>query len=204
MTTLTIATEQAAPIVGPLQGNWTYADWERLPHDDDRYEIINGVLYMTTTPSLFHQWIMNRLVRFIGIPAEDRGQAYHFFAPTGVLMPGCDPVQPDFVVVRRERAAILYDRRVRGVPDLLIEVLSPSNRAYDQHIKREAYAAAGLPEYAIVDPAARVVYHYRLQPTGDYGEPTIVPEGATVTFDCLPELGVPVAELFAGAPDTTV
>ena len=91
MTALVIKTD--SPVVaGPLQGHWTLADWEALPNDGNRYEIIDGVLYMTTAPHSFHQWIIRRLERFIGIPAEDAGLAYCFPAPVGVIMPGCDVV----------------------------------------------------------------------------------------------------------------
>jgi Uma2 family endonuclease len=76
---------------------WNYARWEQLPDDGNRYEVIDGVLYMTTAPSTFHQWIVRRLDRFVGMPLEDQGLAYIFTAPIGLLMPDCDPVQPDFV-----------------------------------------------------------------------------------------------------------
>jgi Uma2 family endonuclease len=203
MTTLAIRTD-APVLVGPRQGQWTYADWETLPADGNRYEVINGELYMTTAPSFFHQWIVTRLVRYIGIPAEDQRLAYSIAAPIGVLMPGCDPVQPDYVVVLASRASIIRDRRIWGVPDLLVEVLSPSNAAFDEEIKLAAYEAAGVPEYAIIDPRARVLTHYRLDPAGSYLPPRIFTAGETVTFDCLPTLPVPVADLFAGAPDTTL
>ena len=102
MTSLVISTD--APVVaGPPQGHWTYADWETLPYDGNRYEIIDGVLYMTTAPSNFHQWIVKRLERYIGIPAEDQGLAYAFPAPIGLLMPGCDPVQPDYLVILKSK-----------------------------------------------------------------------------------------------------
>jgi Uma2 family endonuclease len=187
-------------ITGPPQGQWRYADWEAIPEDGNRYEVIDGVLYMTTAPTSFHQWILKRLERFLGIPAEDQNLAYTFFAPIGVLMPGCQPVQPDFVVVRTAQAHII-GQRIVGVPDLIIEVLSPHNQAYDQYTKRQAYARAGLPEYAIINPMERTLAHYRLQATGSYAPPDIYPESATVTFDCLPTLTIAIARLFEGAPD---
>src|SRR5437667_514509 len=158
MTALVLPTDAPA-VPGPPQGQWTYADWEELPDDGNRYEIIDGVLYMTTAPSSFHQWIVNRLERYITIPAEDHGVAFAFTAPIGVIMPGCDPVQPDFVVVLASRMSIIRDRRIMGVPDILVEILSPGNTAYDQQVKFEAYARAGVPEYAVVDPATRSVRH---------------------------------------------
>ncbi|NJK81920.1 MAG: Uma2 family endonuclease [Chloroflexaceae bacterium] len=203
-TTLVIPTD--APVVrGPRQGHWTYADWERLPHaDGSRYEIIDGVLYMTTAPSYFHQWILLMLAEYIAIPARQQQLAYGIFAPVGVLMPGCDPVQPDFVVVRRERVAIIHDRRIRGVPDAIVEVLSPSNAAYDTATKYTAYATAGVPEYGIVDPARRTVQHFRLTAPGHYDPPQTYTAADQFALACLPTLAVRVADLFAGAPDTSL
>jgi Uma2 family endonuclease len=184
---------------------WNYARWEQLPEDGNRYEVIDGVLYMTTAPSNFHQWIVRRLDRFVGIPLEDRAVAYVFTAPIGVLMPGCDPVQPDFVVVRRTNAAIIRERRIRGVPDLIAEVLSPSNAEQDTKIKRAIYAQAGVPEYWIVRPDTRDVLQCS-QPDailGDYTQTALFGLTTELVAVTLPAR-VSVAELFAGAPDTTL
>lgn|SRR5574341_1604042 len=203
MTTLIIRTD-APSTYGPPQGRWTYADWESLPDDGNRYEIIEGVLYMSTAPSSFHQWSVLRLYRLLGIPAEDQGIAYVYLAPIGVLMPGCDPVQPDFVLVRKENAGIIRDRRIRGVPDLIAEVLSPGSATYDEDIKLAAYAKAGVPEYAILDPALRVVRYYALERPGQYAAPQVFAEGQQAEFHCAPGIRVPVTDLFAGSPDTTL
>jgi len=201
--TLVVPTD--APVVaGPPQGTWTHADWEALDHSLGRYEIIAGVLYVTTAPGFFHQWIVQNLTIYLGAPAFAQGLAFTVPSPVGVLMPGCDPVQPDFVVVLAARAAIIHDKRIRGVPDLLLEILSPSNSAYDLRVKRRAYAQAGVPEYAIVDPATRTLNHYRRQASGDYDSPTVYSATDTVRFDCLPPIAVPVGQLFAGSPDTTL
>jgi Uma2 family endonuclease len=203
MTALVLSTDAPA-VPGPPQGQWTYADWEGLPDDGNRYEIIAGVLYMSTAPSSFHQWIVNRLVRYIAIPAEDQRVAFAFTAPIGVIMPGCDPVQPDFVVMLASRTSIFREGRIRGVPDLIVEILSPSNKAYDQEVKLEAYARAGMPEYALIDPRARTLSHYRLEAAGRYASPHVYGEAEVASFAYLPTISVPVGGLFAGAPDTTL
>ena len=203
MVTLVIPTS-ASSIAGPPQGHWTHAAWEALPDDGNRYEIIDGVLYMTTAPSYFHQWIVRRLDHFIGIPAEQQGLAFAAVAPIGLIMPGCDPVQPDFVLVLKDKASIIRDRRIYGVPNLIIEVISPGSIAYDEQVKLAAYAAAGVPEYATIDPATRTLNLYRLEAPGRFASPRIFTQTETATFDCLPTISVPVAELFAGAPDTTL
>src|SRR5690348_7957847 len=144
MTSLIIPTDAPA-VAGPPQGHWTYADWEMLPDDGNRYEIIDGVLYMTTAPSNFHQWIIQKLYRYIGVPMEDQELGFAFAAPIGLLMPGCDPVQPDFVIVLKDNATIINNGRIRGIPNVIVEVQSPSNAAYDERVKLFAYALAGVP-----------------------------------------------------------
>ena len=86
---------------------------------------------MTTAPINLHQWIIRRLELLICITTEDQGLEICFPAIIGVLMPGCDPVQPDYVVVLAEHASIIRGGRIRGVPDLIVEVLSPGSVAYD-------------------------------------------------------------------------
>jgi Uma2 family endonuclease len=203
MTSLIIQTDAPA-VAGPPQGHWTYADWETLPDDGNRYEIIDGVLYMTTAPSNFHQWIIQKLYRYVGIPIEDQELGFAFTAPIGLLMPGCDPVQPDFVVVLKSNAAIINNGRIRGVPNVIVGVQSPGNAAYDERVKLFAYALAGVPEYAIITPRSRTLSHYRLDALGRYMAPRVYTEADSMTFDCLPAISLPIAQLFAGAPDTTL
>ena len=192
-------------VLRSLDMTWCYARWEQLPDDGNRYEVIDGVLYMTTSPSFFHQWIIMRLLHFVGFPAQEQGLAYAITAPVGVLMPGCDPVQPDFLLVRQDRAAIILDRRIRGVPDLIAEVLSPTNPEQDTEVKRRSYARAGVPEYWIVRPATRdVLVCWQPDPSlGDYAQVRLVAPDAELVPPTLP-LRVAVADLFAGSPDSTL
>jgi Uma2 family endonuclease len=71
-------------------------------------------------------------------------------------------------------------------------------------VKLEACARAGVPEYAIVDPATRTVSYYRLEAPGRYADPNVHGAAEVMSFDCLPTIRVPVGELFVGAPDTTL
>jgi Uma2 family endonuclease len=201
----------AATIIHPKlvlrspDATWNYERWEKeLPDDGNLYEVIDRVLYMTTAPSFFHQWIIQRLARFLGTPAEDQGLAYFATAPIGLLMPGCDPVQPDFVLILKTNADVMIQKRIHGVPDLIVETLSPNNQANDTDVKLHAYARAGLLEYIVVNPETRKLYRYRLAEIGHYADPEIFDEMATVTFDCLPAIPLRVADLFSGAPDTTL
>jgi Uma2 family endonuclease len=197
-------TEHTQAVRGKRQGEWTADDWTLLPEDGNRYEIIEGVLYVSTAPSSFHQWIVISLVQHFGVPAKIAGLGITMIAPVGVFMEGASPVQPDFLFVRAERAGIIRDRHIYGAPDLIVEVMSPGSVDYDQGVKLEAYAAAGVPEYAVVNPAERSLTHYRLSTTMQYGEGRVLRGSDMVAFACLPDLSTPAEALFEGAPDTTL
>ncbi len=184
---------------------WDRAKWEQLPDDGNRYEVIDGVLYMTTAPSAFHQWILRQIIRILYAQIDDTNIGITFWSPMGVFMPGCDPVQPDLLVIRTSDLSIIHDRRVYGVPALLIEVLSPSNAEKDTEIKRKAYAQAGVPEYWIVRPATRdvLVYTDPDDALGDYVQSQRVASDAELVSPTLP-VRAQVASFFAGAPDTTL
>jgi Uma2 family endonuclease len=188
-----------------LDDTWDRARWEQLPADGNRYEVIGGVLYMSTAPSVFHQWIIHQLVRRLLAQIEDSGVGFTLWSPIGVFMPGCDPVQPDVLVIRAEDAGVFQNRRIEGVPALIVEVLSPSNPQYDLRTKRQAYARAGLPEYWVVRPATRdVLVCWMPDPTlGDYVQSRLFETQEELLSPTLP-VRLPVADLFAGAPDTTV
>ena len=145
------------------------------------------------------------MVRTLLTQIDDVGVGLTAWSPIGLLMPGCDPVQPDIVVVRSEDRDIIHSRRINGVPALIVEVLSPANAEKDTEIKRGAYARAGLPEYWIVRPAERDVIVLS-QPDPVSGmflhSVTVPPDGrlhaATLAFQA------EVASFFAGSPDETL
>lgn len=154
-----------------VDASWTAADWELLTHEDGkRYEIIEGVLYVSTAPSVRHQRILRRtfLELYEQIDARELGMT--LWAPIGLFMPGCDPVQPDLLVVRAADLEIIGERRIEGIPALVIEVLSPSNPEHDLVTKRAAYARAGVPEYWVFRPEQRdILLHSEPDPlTGQY------------------------------------
>ena len=137
-------------------GNWSYADLAALPDDRARYEIIDGELYEMPSPTSAHAMAIAALISLL-MPIVKRLGGRWLTAPLDVFFPGADPVQPDLLVLLPDSRAQLVRRGVEGPPDLLIEVLSPSNRAHDQVRKHELYARGGVREYWIVDPEQRVI-----------------------------------------------
>jgi Uma2 family endonuclease len=119
-------------------------------------------------------------------------------------MPGCDPVQPDVLVVRADQASILRDdKHIQGVPALIVEVLSPGNADTDTRIKRAAYARAGVPEYWMFRPASRdALQCWRPdRAMGDYAESKLSAATDELVAATLP-LRLRLANIFEGAPNT--
>jgi Uma2 family endonuclease len=156
-----MAIPQTSPLPArqwPEQGEWTYQDWLQLPGDMARYEVIDGALYVTPPPSLKHQSSVSRLCAILinHADAHDLGTVYP--SPVGVLLPNQPvPLEPDIVFVSKSHADILGEHYIEGVPDLVVEVLSPSNWPYDRQVKLRVYQDAAIPEYWILDYRAKTI-----------------------------------------------
>ena len=176
---------------------WNRERWEELPADGNRYEVISGVLYMSTAPSPLHQWISRLIEGQCYTQLDNRGMGITFHAPVGLFMPGCDPVQPDVMVLAPADRHLIFERHIETIPLLIVEILSQSNTAHDLVTKRQAYAHAGVPEYWIVRPQARdVLVHSQPEPAiGQYLQVTHVPPDGELSSPTLP-FRVPVAAFF--------
>jgi len=154
---------------------------------EGRWELINGVAYdMTPAPSVEHQRVSGRLFLAIGNALEERkrkaggGECEVFAAPIDLYLPGQESVfQPDLVMVCDPTK--LAPHGIVGIPDLVVEILSPSNANKDTVAKRWAYAAAGVPEYLIVDPEGREGMLLRLD-NGHYTDSARIEWGAVVAL----------------------
>ena len=143
-----------------FQGEYTIEDYYALP-DDNRYELIDGVLYDMAAPSYVHQILLAFLVRKLGGFVEaNKGKCIVVPAPLDVQLDMDDRtmVQPDVVVMcSRDRVRM---KGAYGAPDLVIEILSPSTAAKDTLIKLPKYRNAGVRECWIVDPVKKQVWAY--------------------------------------------
>src|SRR6185503_1310567 len=151
------------------------------------------------SPNVQHQRVLRRLNQRLVQFAGDHDLGEVFFAPLDVLFSRHDVVEPDLLFVSKARAAILGTANVQGAPDLLVEVLSPSNRRHDEVRKRALYERGEVAEYWIVDPEAETVKVLRREGAG-YGRPQLVSlhDGDVLTTPLLPGLEIPLAALFAG------
>lgn len=182
----------------PGPGHWTFEDYLRLPDDGQRYEVLRGNLYVTPAPAYDHQFSVSRLNLFLGGLALAQDLGVVLVAPFDVRLPQrlADPVEPDLVFFRKGNEPQSGDKQFTGVPDLVVEVLSPRTRRTDQGTKLAIYQEAGIPEYWLVDPLSRTVVIYRLDEARVYEEWARAGEGKTVSSEVLPGLRVVVSKVF--------
>src|SRR5262245_21075691 len=143
----------------------TVADLDTLPEDGRRYELIEGELLVSRSPSLLHQRVsMNLAFAIKGYLL--RNPVGEVWATPGVIFSDVAAVIPDIAFVSEHRTKeIASGDRITGAPDLIIEIVSPSgeNDRRDRVAKRQLYGKYGVREYWLVDPQHRVVEVYCLE-----------------------------------------
>jgi Uma2 family endonuclease len=143
-------------------GKLTYADYERIPDDGLRHEIIDGEHCVSPAPYVDHQTISTRLLVQLYLQIEAPGLGKVLPAPTDVVLSPNSIVQPDILSVLAHRLAIVTQKNIQGAPDLIVEIISSSSRRMDLGRKHELYEKWRVPEYWVVDGEARVVHQFLL------------------------------------------
>ena len=182
----------------PVQGQWTYEDWLKLPDDGYRYEVIDGILHMSPPPRTDHQRISARLVDCLMEYLRSRPLGEVLYTPIGIRLPNQPvPVQPDILFIRAERLDIIKEDYIEGTPDLIMEILSPGNWLYDRRDKMQIYQQAGVAEYWIVDPRASTIEIFVLE-EGAYLLVDQYGLEETAQSQVISDFEVSVADIFPG------
>ncbi len=178
----------------PAQGEWTYADYARLPDNGMRYEVIKRELFNSPAPTTKHQLVSLNLAAALHQFVKKHKLGVVFEAPTDVLLLDlASPVQPDILFIPQEKRSMIKANFIEGVPALIVEILSPSNPEHDQQRKFLLYAQAGVAEYWIVDPTSCAVDIFVLRgnayvPLGHFGL------SDTAVSELLPQFQIKVAD----------
>lgn len=147
---------------------WTIADLELFPDNGNRYEIIDGELFVTRAPNWKHQETTGRFFSVLDIWAQSTGLGRVAIAP-GIIFSDADNVIPDVVWASNERLAALLDEagHLTAAPELIIEVLSPGteNQRRDRELKLKLYSTRGVQEYWIADWQKQEIQIYRREQT---------------------------------------
>lgn len=182
----------------PLDRLWTHRDLDDAPDDGNRYEVIDGVLHVTPSPTTWQQRVIAKLVAILDPHLEAGRLGEVFSSGLRVVLDELTGVEPDVVYVARDHAAGLLRDGHYGPPALVVEVLS-SKHSLDTRVKLEKYARASIPWYWIVDPEVKILWEDELRG----GEYAVVSEqrGEGVFQPALfPGLSIPLARLWGARP----
>jgi Uma2 family endonuclease len=178
------------------QGTWTYEDWLNFPDDGWKYEIIDGELYMAPPPGTGHQRSSIGLAARMYLYTQDNDLGQILEAPCGVRLPNQPvPVEPDIFFIKKERLSIIKEKEVDGVPDLIVEILLPSNFQYDRTKKFNIYQEAGVPEYWLLNYWEKTVEVFTLT-AGAYQLLEKFETGDKVVSEQLPGFQIAVGTIF--------
>jgi len=175
---------------------FTYEEYRALPETGPHYQLVDGDLIMSPSPTFWHQEMLMRLATELRVVAERTGAGKVLCAPLDVILSDEDVFQPDIVFVSRARKAVIANDGIRGIPDLCVEVLSSSTRDLDLKTKRRQYARYGLPELWIVDPDAKALQVFRLQEDPNNPAAALTAKD-TLTTPLLPGFSMTLDKLFA-------
>ena len=161
-----------------IRKRWTADEVRALPYDGRRYELIGGILivngveipsgdladadaYVTPSPTLEHQRVAAALYMLLAAYLQGNRLGEVLFAPVDISLSTDGIVQPDLFVLPLVGGRPAHDWSEAGRLLLAIEILSPGTAQADRVRKRRLYQSAGVPEYWIVDPAARLIERWR-------------------------------------------
>jgi len=138
---------------------YTYEEWLEID-DGNRYELLNGRLYMMASPTDLHQVIAAELTAQFVIFLRDKTCRVYPTLDVRLHKDEDTVFQPDIIVVCDQSK--ISKKGCKGAPDFIAEILSPSTERRDRITKFKAYRQAGVLEYWIIDPDERIVTAYRL------------------------------------------
>ncbi|MGB4046317.1 MAG: Uma2 family endonuclease [Halanaerobiales bacterium] len=180
---------------------YTFADYLKW-NDGKRYELIDGQVYiLAPAPSPEHQRISGELYRQISNYLLDK-DCQVFAAPFDVRLPEGEErdeeiltiVQPDILVVCDKSK--LDQRGLKGAPDMVIEIVSPSTAGRDRGVKRDLYERNGVREYWLVDYSNKTIEVYLLNEGNRYGKPVVYSAEEKVPVNIFEGLAIDLSLVF--------
>lgn len=124
------------------------------------YELIEGMPIQRSSPAIQHQRILRNLAMTLHLHVLQTKAGEVLFAPVDVHLDEYNLYQPDIVFVSTKNASIITKIGIEGIPDLVVEILSPSTSKYDRGDKMKVYRRSRVAEYWIIDPKSQSVEVY--------------------------------------------
>jgi Uma2 family endonuclease len=139
----------------------SYEDYARLtPPDSGNYELHNGQIIYMPTPIPAHQRLSMRLSNRLFNYCDKHKLGEIFTAPMDTVFTTYDTLQPDILFLSNNRLNLIGDKKIEGAPDLVVEILSPSNTPKEMGYKKLVYEFSGVREYWIVNLDKKILTQY--------------------------------------------
>jgi Uma2 family endonuclease len=149
------------PVSIPIRRyDWDYSDYARLPDDGNHYEVLDGELLVTPSPSPDHQYVLGRLHLLLAPYVERHGLGV-VILDVDLLFQAGQFLRPDLLVVPETSRSGIKRRGVEVAPSLVIEILSPTSSGIDLVKKPARYGDFGIPEYWVFDPEGGSAWVWR-------------------------------------------
>ncbi len=168
---------------------WTVEDYLQL-EEGLLAQLIDGELIMSPAPTTQHQRVLRSLFRAFD-QFGNVGEA--FFSPIDLYLNDKNVLQPDLIFISDENKSIVSDKGIVGPPEIVVEVISPSNSFVDRNTKKRKYLEFGVKEYWVVDPGNKTLEIY----TDDLDKPHLYLSGeGQVSSTVLQELSFDLNTVF--------
>src|SRR5690554_1007440 len=174
---------------------WTVEDYLQL-EEDVKCEILDGELLMTPAPLIAHQRTLASLYQHLAHVVNQQQAGELLFAPVDVFFDGENVYQPDLVFVSAARSSIIQEKGIMGIPDLVVEVISPSTSYIDRYSKKDKYGQFGVKEYWIADPANQTLEIFVLASSGNYELVLFLQKRGKVNSTVLNSLDFELSDVF--------
>jgi Uma2 family endonuclease len=175
----------------------TVDDLEAMPEDGNRYEVIEGELFVSCAPGLTHQLISSNLHIILGVYLIQHPIGIVIATP-GLVFERYSGVMPDLVFYTHHRSTeIIANERLNGAPELVIEILSPGsqNIARDRVAKLQLYSKHKVKEYWIVDSKTQSIEIF-VAKDSVLKQKVVLGEGNKITSELLPGFSCEVSSVF--------
>jgi Uma2 family endonuclease len=173
-----------------------YEDYVRLtPPDSGNYELHNGLIIYRATPVPLHQIFLTNLLTEMTVYVKKHKLGRMLPAPMDTVFTPNDVLQPDLLYLSNERLHLVGAKKIEGAPDLVVEILSPSNHSKEMGYKKLIYELSGVREYWLVNLDKKTLTQYE-NVENEFYMRRVFQYADTLTSLILAGFETPMSELF--------
>jgi Uma2 family endonuclease len=174
---------------------FTVEDFRAMPQGPPYYQLVEGELIMSPSPNFFHQVVARNVFTILHDFLRQRRLGEVYFAPVDVFLSDKNVFQPDLFFLSNANRRLIEMDGIHGGPDLVVEIVSPSNGLLEKRRKRPIYAQYGVKEEWLIEPTLEQIHRYDFT-VGAAKPVRIIDSDETFETPLLPGLAISAVEVF--------